>query len=405
MVVRGHRPAGHATIPCVIPPPPGAHHDTPTAPVLDPEHPLRAGRTHDALLLRAARGESVAHTPVWFMRQAGRSLPEYRRVRAGTAMLESCFTPDLVVEITDQPVRRHGVDAAIFFSDIVVPLKAIGVDLDIVAGVGPVVADPIRDASGVAALRELTEEDVAPVLQAVRTLTGPSGPLGGTPLIGFAGAPFTLASYLIEGGPSRDHARTKALMYSDPALWNALADRLARIAGAFLRMQVLAGASALQLFDSWAGALPADDYEELVLPHVRTALSAVADLSAAHGIPSILFGVGTGELLGTMSQAGSDVMGVDFRVPLDVAAARVRPGAALQGNLDPAVVRASPQAVTRRVDAVLAAARRSGRGHIFNLGHGVLPDTDPDVLTRIVEQVHASGPVPAVGNQRVGSLT
>jgi uroporphyrinogen decarboxylase len=406
MVARGHRPAGHATIPCVIPPPPGAHQDNaPTAPVLDPEHPLRAGRTHDALLLRAARGESVAHTPVWFMRQAGRSLPEYRRVRAGTAMLESCFTPDLVVEITDQPVRRHGVDAAIFFSDIVVPLKAIGVDVDIVAGVGPVVADPIRDASGLAALRELTEEDVAPVLQAVRTLTGPSGPLGGTPLIGFAGAPFTLASYLIEGGPSRDHARTKALMYSDPALWNALADRLARIAGAFLRMQVLAGASALQLFDSWAGALPADDYEELVLPHVRTALSAVADLSAAHGIPRILFGVGTGELLGTMSQAGSEVMGVDFRVPLDVAAARVRPGAALQGNLDPAVVRATPQAVTRRVDAVLAAARRSGRGHIFNLGHGVLPDTDPDVLTRIVEQVHACGPVPAVGNQRVGSPT
>ena len=390
----------------MIPPPPGAqHHDTPTAPALGPEHPLTAGRTHDALLLRAARGESVAHTPVWFMRQAGRSLPEYRRVREGTAMLESCFTPDLVVEITDQPVRRHGVDAAIFFSDIVVPLKAIGVDLDIVPGVGPVVAEPIRDASGVAALRDLTEEDVAPVLQAVRTLTGPSGPLGGTPLIGFAGAPFTLASYLIEGGPSRDHARTKALMYSDPGLWNDLADRLAHIAGAFLRMQALAGASALQLFDSWAGALPAADYEELVLPHVRTALSAVADLSAAHGIPRILFGVGTGELLGTMSQAGSEVMGVDFRVPLDVAATRVRPGAALQGNLDPAVVRASPQAVARRVDAVLAAARRSGRGHIFNLGHGVVPDTDPDVLTRIVEQVHASGPVPAVGNQRVGSLT
>jgi uroporphyrinogen decarboxylase len=339
------------------------------------------------------------------MRQAGRSLPEYRKVREGTAMLESCFTPDLVVEITDQPVRRHGVDAAIFFSDIVVPLKAIGVDLDIVAGVGPVVADPIRDASGLAALRDLTEDDVAPVLQAVRTLTGPSGPLSGTPLIGFAGAPFTLASYLIEGGPSRDHARTKALMYSDPALWNALADRLARIAGAFLRMQALAGASALQLFDSWAGALPAADYEELVLPHVRTALSAVDDLSAAHGIPRILFGVGTGELLATMSQAGSEVMGVDFRVPLDVAGTRVRPGAALQGNLDPAVVRASPEAVTRRVDAVLAAARRSGRGHIFNLGHGVVPDTDPDVLTRIVEQVHASGPVPAAGNQRVGSPT
>ena len=269
------------------------------------------------------------------MRQAGRSLPEYRKVRAGTAMLESCFTPDLVVEITDQPVRRHGVDAAIFFSDIVVPLKAIGVDLDIVPGVGPVVAEPIRDPAGVATLRELSDEDVAPVLQAVRTLTGAAGPLGSTPLIGFAGAPFTLASYLIEGGPSRDHARTKALMYSDPALWNDLADRLARIAGAFLRMQVLAGASAVQLFDSWAGALPAADYEALVLPHVRTALSAVEDLSAAHGIPRILFGVGTGELLATMSQAGSEVMGVDFRVPLDHAACTGAPRCCAAGEPGP----------------------------------------------------------------------
>ena len=374
------------------------------AAMLGSDHPVVAGRTSDAVLLRAARGEAVEHTPVWFMRQAGRSLPEYRKVREGTAMLESCFTPELVVEITDQPVRRHGVDAAIFFSDIVVPLKAIGVDLDIVPGVGPVVADPIRDAAGVATLRDLTDEDVAPVLEAVRILAGPTGPLGGTPLIGFAGAPFTLASYLIEGGPSRDHARTKALMYSDPGLWNDLADRLARIAGTFLRMQVLAGASAVQLFDSWAGALPAADYEALVLPHVRTVLSAVEDLSIAHGIPRILFGVGTGELLGTMSQAGSEVMGVDFRVPLDDAARRVRAGAALQGNLDPAVVQASPAAVDRRVDSVLAAARRSGRGHIFNLGHGVLPDTDPEVLTRIVERVHASGPVPAADpNQRVGS--
>jgi uroporphyrinogen decarboxylase len=185
-------------------------------------------------------------------------------------------------------------------------------------------------------------------------------------------------------------------MYSEPELWHDLADRLARIAGAFLRMQVLAGASAVQLFDSWAGALPAADYEALVLPHVRTALGGVEDLSAAHGIPRVLFGVGTGELLGVMSRAGSEVMGVDFRVPLDAAAARVRPGAALQGNLDPAVVMARPEAVEARVEAVLAAARRSGRGHIFNLGHGVLPDTDPDVLTRIVAQVHAAGPAPAV---------
>ncbi len=367
---------------------------------LGADHPLAAGRTSESLLLRASRGQSVDHTPVWFMRQAGRSLPEYRKVREGTAMLESCFTADLVVEITHQPVRRHHVDAAIFFSDIVVPLRAIGVDLDIVPGVGPVVAQPIRDAEGVAQLRDLTDEDVAPVLEAVRALTDATGPLGGTPLIGFAGAPFTLASYLIEGGPSRDHARTKALMYSDPELWNDLAGRLARIAGGFLRMQILAGASAVQLFDSWAGALPAADYEALVLPHVRTALATVDDLCVEHDIPRILFGVGTGELLSTMASAGSEVMGVDFRVPLDVAADRIPAPTALQGNLDPAVVRATPEAVAARVDAVLAAARRSGRGHIFNLGHGVVPDTDPDVLTRIVERVHASGPVPATAIPR-----
>jgi uroporphyrinogen decarboxylase len=370
----------------------------PAEPRLLPEdHPLVAGRTSNAPLLRAAHGLSVPHTPAWFMRQAGRSLPEYRRVRAGVGMLDACATPELVVEITDQPVRRHRVDAAILFSDIVVPLRAIGVDLDIVPGVGPVVAEPIRDPAGIARLRDLAEDDVAPVLEAVALLTAADGPLGATPLIGFAGAPFTLASYLIEGGPSRDHARTKSLMYSEPELWNDLAARLARIAGAFLRMQVLAGASAVQLFDSWAGALPAADYEALVGPHVSAALAAVEDLAAVHGVPRILFGVGTGELLSTMSQAGSEVVGVDFRVPLDVAAGRVRPGAALQGNLDPAVVMASPAAVAQRVSAVLAAARRSGRGHIFNLGHGVLPDTDAGVLTAIVEQVHAAGPVDAAG--------
>jgi uroporphyrinogen decarboxylase len=370
----------------------------PTGPGLLPDdHPLIAGRTADAPLLRAAHGLSVPHTPVWFMRQAGRSLPEYRRVREGVPMLEACATADLVVEITDQPVRRHRVDAAILFSDIVVPLRAIGIDLDIVPGVGPVVAEPIRDAAAIARLRDLTEEDVAPVLAAVTLLTAHDGPLGRTPLIGFAGAPFTLASYLIEGGPSRDHARTKSLMYSEPSLWHDLAGRLARIAGAFLRMQVLAGASAVQLFDSWAGALPAADYETLVGPHVRAALASVEDLAEAHGVPRTLFGVGTGELLGAMSQAGPEVMGVDFRVPLDVAAGRVRPGVALQGNLDPAVVMASPAAVAQRVSAVLAAARRSRRGHVFNLGHGVLPDTDPAVLTAIVEQVHAAGPVGAVG--------
>lgn len=364
--------------------------------LLPAHHPVVAGRTADSVLLRAAHGRSVSHTPVWFMRQAGRSLPEYRRIREGVGMLQSCLTPDLVVEITDQPVRRHRVDAAILFSDIVVPLLAVGVDLDIVAGVGPVVAQPVRDRAAVARLRDLEPDDIAPVVAAVAALTADTGPLGATPLIGFAGAPFTLASYLIEGGPSRDHARTKALMYSQPELWHELAGRLAAIAGRFLRAQVEAGASAVQLFDSWAGALPARDYRDLVLPHVRTALAHVDDLCTAHGIPRILFGVGTGELLATMSQAGPEVVGVDFRVPLDVAAGRVRTGVALQGNLDPAVAMADPDVVAARVDQVLADARASGRGHIFNLGHGVLPTTDPDVLTRIVARVHAHGPVPAV---------
>lgn len=363
---------------------------------LPPEHPLVTGRTAGAPLLAAAAGREVPHTPVWFMRQAGRSLPEYRAAREGVGMLEACATAELVVELTDQPVRRHAVDAAILFSDIVVPVRAIGVDLDIVAGVGPVVAEPIRDARGVARVRELEPDDVAPVLAAVRMLTAETGPLGATPLIGFAGAPFTLASYLIEGGPSRDHARTKALMYSEPALWHDLADRLARMAGVLLRLELLAGASAVQLFDSWAGALPARDYAALVLPHVRTALTAVDDLVAVHGVPRILFGVGTGELLGTMAGAGSEVLGVDFRVPLDAAAERIRPGVALQGNLDPAILAATPAVVTERVADVLAAARRSGRGHIFNLGHGVLPQTDPDALTRVVAQVHEAGPVAAV---------
>ncbi len=313
------------------------------------------------------------------MRQAGRSLPEYRKVREGTVMLEACMTPDLVVEITLQPVRRYGVDAAIFFSDIVVPVKALGVDLDIVPGVGPVVAAPIRDSAAVATLRDLEPDDVAGPVAAVGLL---AAELGTTPLIGFAGAPFTLASYLIEGGPSRDHALTKSLMIGDPALWHQLADRLAHIAGAYLRLQVDAGASAIQLFDSWAGALSEVDYRTYVLPHSITALSYVPE------VPRIHFGVGTGELLAAMSEAGVDVMGVDFRVPLSQAAARVGPQFALQGNLDPAVLFAGPAAVASRVRDVLDEARALP-GHIFNLGHGVLPSTDPGVLAAVVEQVHA----------------
>jgi uroporphyrinogen decarboxylase len=334
----------------------------------------------DSAFLRACRREPVPHTPVWFMRQAGRSLPEYRRLREGVAMLDACSRPDLVTEITLQPVRRYGVDAAILFSDIVVPLKAIGVDLDIKPGVGPVIASPIRSERDLQQLRPLEPGDVDYVTVAVRALVGELGP---TPLIGFAGAPFTLASYLVEGGPSRNHENTKALMYGDPQLWDRLMQRLSGITEAFLRVQVEAGASAVQLFDSWVGALPAADYARFVQPHSARVLSAMGDL----GVPRIHFGVVTGEMLDLMGEAGADVVGVDFRVPLDEAARRVGPGRALQGNLDPAILFAPWEAVAQRTREVLAAGRVA-EGHVFNLGHGVIPETDPDVLARVVDLVH-----------------
>jgi uroporphyrinogen decarboxylase len=314
------------------------------------------------------------------MRQAGRSLPEYRQLRLGTAMLEACRTPELVAEITLQPVRRHGVDAAILFSDIVVPLVAIGVGVDIVPGVGPVVEKPIRTTGDLDALRPLDASDVPYVTEAIHALVAE---LGATPLIGFAGAPFTLASYLVEGGPSRDHARTKALMHGDPELWHALLDRLAVIAREFLHTQISAGVAAVQLFDSWAGSLSLADYERFVLPHSRAVLEPLAGT-----VPRIHFGVGTGELLAAMRTAGADVVGVDWRLPLVEAARRIGPGAVVQGNLDPAVLGAGWEVVEREVRRVVKEGRAAA-GHIFNLGHGVLPDTDPDVLTRIVELVHS----------------
>ena len=334
----------------------------------------------DSVLVRAARGRSVPHAPVWFMRQAGRSLPEYREVRRGVGMLESCRRPDLVTEITLQPVRRHGVDAAIFFSDIVVPLSAIGVDLDIVAGVGPVIAQPIRTRADLAQLRDLTPEDIPDIAESVRLLTAE---LGGTPLIGFAGAPFTLASYLVEGGPSKNHEHTKALMHGDPQLWHDLCAQLAQISGTFLRVQALAGASVVQLFDSWAGVLSKADYTASVMPHSAKALAAVADLD----VPRIHFGVGTGELLPLMGEAGAGVVGVDYRVSLTDAIERLGGRYAVQGNLDPALLFAPWEPLERRVRTIVEEGR-AAPGHIVNLGHGVLPDTDPDVLTRVVELVH-----------------
>ncbi len=333
----------------------------------------------DSAFLRACRGEPVPHTPVWFMRQAGRALPEYRALREGVPMLESCTRPELVVEITMQPVRRYGVDAAVFYSDIVVPLKAIGVDLDIVPGVGPVVAEPIRTLADLAPLRPIEPDDVAYVTESIRGLTAE---LGGTPLIGFAGAPFTLASYLVEGGPSKDHAATKALMYGRPEVWHELLGRLARIAAGFLRIQVEAGASAVQLFDSWAGSLAPDDYDTYVRPHSEAVLAEVGEL----GVPRIHFGVGTGELLGSMAEAGADVVGIDWRVPLAEGIERVG-GRAVQGNLDPTLVFAPWEIVAEKASDILTAGQKAP-GHIFNLGHGVLPKTDPDVLTRLVDFVH-----------------
>jgi uroporphyrinogen decarboxylase len=320
------------------------------------------------------------------MRQAGRSLPEYREARKGITMLESCMRPDLVVEITLQPVRRYGVDAAIFFSDIVLPLKALGYDLDIVPGVGPVIADPVRDLAGVDAIPDAHPDAFDFVTESVRRLVAELGP---TPLIGFAGAPYTLASYLIEGGPSKDHAKTKALMYAAPEVWAALLDKLADISAKFLRVQVEAGASAVQLFDSWAGGLTPSDYREKVLPHSARVFGSLDDL----GVPRIHFGVATGELLADMASADVEVMGVDWRVPLDRAVTRIRPGQAVQGNLDPTVVFAPWEVLEQKAREVITLGR-TAPGHIFNFGHGVLPDTDPDVIARLVELIH-SVPAPA----------
>jgi len=295
-------------------------------------------------------------------------------------MLDACSRPDLIAEITLQPLRRYAADAAILFSDIVVPLKAVGIGIDIASGIGPVVEQPIRAEDDLARLRPLQPDDVPFVTEAVTALVAE---LGATPLIGFAGGPFTLACYLVDGGPSKSFDRTKALMYGNPKLWNALLARLTDITIAFLQVQVAAGASAVQLFDSWAGSVGPDDYRRFVLPHSRRIFQALAPA----GVPRIHFGVGTGELLGLMSEAGPDVVGVDWRVPLDEAARRVEPGKALQGNLDPAVLLAPWEVIERRAREVLDRGR-TAEGHIFNLGHGVLPDTDPEMLARLTDLVH-----------------
>jgi len=333
--------------------------------------------------LLACRGQPADPVPVWFMRQAGRSLPEYRAVRGSGSILEAVARPELAAELTLQPVRRYGVDAAILYSDIIVPLAAVGFGIEVVAGHGPVVARPFSSSADLARLRALEpEEDMPFVLETVAILARELE----VPLIGFAGAPFTLASYLIEGGPSRTWARTKALMHTDPGLWRALMEALAALSLTSLRAQVQAGAAAVQLFDSWVGTLSPRDYRDLVLPATRRVLEGLADL----GVPRILFGVGTGELLELMAGAGADVVGVDWRVPLDRARRRLGPDLAVQGNLDPAVCLAPWPVVAAQSRAVLAEAGAQP-GHIFNLGHGVLPETDPDILARLVDLVHEEG--------------
>jgi len=336
--------------------------------------------------LAAATGRTPTRTPVWFMRQAGRSLPEYRALRAKNTMMEACFDAELICEITLQPVRRHGVDAAILFSDIVVPLRGAGVDLDIVPDVGPVIANPIRTGSDVSALKALDPHRVSAVADAVGLLVAA---LGEVPLIGFAGAPFTLASYLVEGGPSKLHERTKTMMLAEPSTWHALMESLTDLTIEFLRVQLDAGVDAIQLFDSWAGTLSLADYRSYVLPYSTRVFAALAGF----GVPMTHFGVGTAELLGAMSEAGATVVGVDWRTSLADAAGRVGSGKALQGNLDPVVLLAGWQAVEKAARVVVDDGRRAmaagAAGHIFNLGHGVLPPTDPELLTDLVALVHS----------------
>ncbi|HEY1531772.1 MAG TPA: uroporphyrinogen decarboxylase [Galbitalea sp.] len=346
-------------------------------------HPLLNGSTAQSPLVRAYRGERTERLPVWFMRQAGRSLPEYRKLREGNEMLDACRTPELASEITLQPVRRHGVDAAIFFSDIVIPVKLAGVDVQIVPGRGPVLANPIRTASDVAALRPLDPDALRPIREAVAATVAQ---LGSTPLIGFAGAPFTLASYLVEGGPSKDQQRARTLMFSDPHTWAALLNWCADVTGEFLRAQVEAGASAAQLFDSWVGSLSELNYVRRVAPHSRRALDHLRGLD----VPKVHFGVGSGELLHAMYSIGADVMGVDWRIPLDEAERRLGGGVPLQGNIDPALLGAPWSVLESHVRDVVDRGR-AAPAHVVNLGHGVPPDTDPDVLTRIVELVHSLG--------------
>lgn len=332
--------------------------------------------------LRACRREPVDRTPVWFMRQAGRYMAEYRAIRAKHTLVEICKQPELATEVTLQPVKALGVDAAILFADILLPLEPMGAPFEFAAGEGPVIHHPVRTAADVDALRSFDpEEGLGYVLQAIRLIRRELD--GKTPLIGFAGAPFTLASYLVEGGKSSNYARTKRMMYREPALFHRFMHLLSEVVRRYLRAQVEAGAQVVQLFDSWVGALSPTDYVEFIQPHVRHILS---DLEAT-GVPVIHFGTDTATLLELQRDAGGTVIGVDFRTPIDQAIARLGDGVAVQGNLDPLLLDAPRPLLTARIDDILA--RVAGRnGHVFNLGHGILPETSPEAAKFVVEYVH-----------------
>ena len=333
----------------------------------------------DPLLVRALRREPVERTPVWFMRQAGRSLPEYRELRERHSFFEIANTPELCAEVTLQPVRRHNVDAAVLFADIVTPVLGMGIDVELVEGVGPVVAAPIATAADVEGLRVPdSEEAFAPVLEAVGIVRRELGP--DRALVGFCGGPFTVAGYLVEGRPSRDFVRVKELMYREPDVWHALMERLAECFSGYVAAKAAAGADAIQLFDSWVGVLSVSDYEEFVAPYSARVLAAI-------DVPTIHFGTGTAHLLGAMAAAGGDAVGLDWRIPLDRGRLAVGADRAVQGNLDPTALLAPWARIEAAAVDVLD--RAGGRpGHVFNLGHGVLPATDPADLSRLVELVH-----------------
>jgi uroporphyrinogen decarboxylase len=355
----------------------------------------------EPLLVRAARRETVERTPVWFMRQAGRSLPEYREIRERHAFFEVNRSAELTAEVTLQPVRRHGVDAAVMFADIMTPVAAMGLEVELVEGVGPVVREPVRSLAAVERLRVPDpEESLAPILEAIGIVRRELAPEQA--VVGFFGGPFTVAGYLVEGKPSREFAVTKSLMYGEPQVWAALLDKLADTFAAYAVAQARAGADVVQLFDSWVGCLSPDDYAEFVATWSDRVLAALREA----GVPTIHFGTGTATLLPLMASVGGDVIGLDWRVPLDDgwAAVAERRGVGVQGNLDPAVLLGPWERVEAAVRDVLA--RAGGRpGHIFNLGHGVLPRTDPDVLGRVRELVHAETSVEAGPAEHPPSVT